>query len=217
VYEGQTETVVVLAGGPPPPVRWKGVLRAAALVVAADRGVRHAIALGLRVDVAVGDFDSISADELEAVRSAGGLIERHPPDKDTTDLELALAVALRFAPSRILVVGGAGGRLDHLFGELSVLAADGYAAVEVDALLGRARVHVVRGERLLVGRPGETISLFAMHGSALGVSTEGLRYPLRGDTLEPGSGRGISNVFTGTEAHIAVRDGVLLAIRAGSA
>lgn len=214
--ERQIEAVVVVAGGPPPLASWKAVLPSGAVVVAADRGVRHALALGLRVDVAVGDFDSISADELAAVERSGGRIERHPTDKDMTDLELALAVALRFGPRRILVVGGAGGRLDHLFGELSLLAADAYGVVEVDALLGRARAHVVRGERTLVGRVGESISLFAMHGPAIGVSTEGLLYPLREETLEAASSRGISNSFTDTEARIKVKNGVLLAIRAGS-
>jgi thiamine pyrophosphokinase len=192
-------------------------LPADALVIAADRGVRYALAVGLAVDIAVGDFDSITADELATVERSGGLLERHPADKDMTDLELALAAALRFRPSRILVVGGAGGRLDHLFGELSLLAADTYAGVEVDALLGRARVHVVRRERLLAGRPGETISLFAMHGPARSVVTEGLSYPFRGETLKAGSGRGISNIFIGTEARITINGGVLLAIRAGSA
>ena len=79
------------------------------------------------------------------------------------------------------------------------------------------RVNVIRRERSLVGRIGETISLFAMHGPALGVVTQGLRYPLCGETLGVGSGRGTSNAFTGTEAHVAVKAGVLLAIRAGSA
>jgi thiamine pyrophosphokinase len=215
--ERLSETVLVFAGGPPPLVRWKATFPVGALVVAADRGVRHALGLGLSVDIAVGDFDSITADELATVERSGGIIERHPADKDSTDLELAVAAALRFGPSRILVVGGTGGRLDHLFGELSLLTADTYAGVEVDALLGPARLHVIRGERILAGRVDETISLFALHGQAIGVVTGGLRYPLLGETLEPGSGRGVSNIFTGAEARITVKGGVLLAIRAGSA
>ena len=95
--EPEIEVVVIVAGGPPPLLRWKQVLPSAAVVVAADRGVRHALVLGLRVDVAVGDFDSISAGELAAVERSGGLVERHPAEKDVTDLELALAVALRFS------------------------------------------------------------------------------------------------------------------------
>ena len=86
-------------------------------------------------------------------------------------------------PRRILVVGGAGGRLDHLLGELSLLASDVYAGVELDAVLGRATVNVVRGQRSLVGRVGEVVSLLALHGQAVGVATEGLVYPLCGEML----------------------------------
>src|SRR5205085_7699249 len=70
-----------------------------------------------------------------------------------------------------------------------LLAAEGYAAVRVDAQFGAAAVHVVRGERTLHGVPGELISLFAVHGPASGVVSDGLVYPLRGETLEPGSTR----------------------------
>ena len=94
-----------------------------------------------------------------------------------------------------------------------MLAADAYASVEVDALLGRATVHVVRDERRFAGRVGELLSLFAVHGPARGVVTDGLVYPLQGETLEPGSTRGLSNVFAAPQARVALESGVLLAVR----
>jgi thiamine pyrophosphokinase len=198
---------VVLAGGPGRPAAVS--LPSGVTVIAADSGAELAHELGLRVDLAVGDFDSISEESLGAIAR----IERHPVSKDATDLELALGAALALGPERILVLGGAGGRLDHLLGELLLLAGDAFAGVQVDAQLGAAAVHVVRGERLLVGEPGELISLFAVHGPARGVVTEGLVYPLHGETLEPGSSRGLSNVFAAPEARISLARGVLLAIR----
>jgi thiamine pyrophosphokinase len=205
-------TVLVLAGGPEPPSRIP--LPAGATVIAADGGAQLAEALGLRVDLAVGDFDSISAEAL----ASAAQVERHPPDKDATDLELALAAALRLGPERILVLGGAAGRLDHLLGELLLLAGDAYAGVQVDAQLGAAAVHVIRRERTLRGDVGELISLFAVHGPAGGVVTDGLVYPLRGQTLEPGSTLGVSNVFAAPEAHVRLESGVLIAVRpSGSA
>jgi thiamine pyrophosphokinase len=94
-----------------------------------------------------------------------------------------------------------------------LLADERFAGVVLDAQLGEAAVHVVRGERLLTGRPGEVISLFAIAGLAIGVHTDGLAYPLAGDTLQPGSSRGISNVFADSHARISVEQGVLLAVR----
>lgn len=200
-------TTVVVVGGPDRPAAV--ALPAGARVIAADGGLELARELGLRVDLAVGDFDSISAEMLETV----GQIERHPEEKDASDLELALAAAARVETERILVLGGVGGRLDHLLGALLLLAADVYSDLQVDAQLGTAAVHVVRGERVLAGEPGELISLFAVHGRATGIVTEGLVYPLRGEALEPGSSRGLSNVFAAPEARIGLETGVLLAIR----
>ncbi len=196
-------TVVVLAGGPDRPAAT--ALPPGATVIAADSGAE----LGGPVDLLVGDLDSISAETLAGIER----VERHAAEKDATDLELALTAALRLEPDRILVLGGAGGRLDHLLGGLLLLAAEAYAGVEVDAQIGASAVHVVRGERTLLGDPGELISLFAVNGPASGVVTDGLVYPLRGETLEPGSSCGVSNVFAAPKARIGVERGVVLAVR----
>jgi thiamine pyrophosphokinase len=207
------DTVVVFAAGSGQPTTV--TVPAGAVVVAADGGAEVALALGIAVDVAVGDFDSITSESLAILERSGARVERHPREKDATDLALALDAALEFGPRRILLVGGAGGRLDHLLGELLLLGAEAYAGVELDALLGAAAVHVVRGERVLAGTPGELLSLHALHGPAVGVVTEGLLYPLRGETLSAGSSRGISNVFAAEEARISLERGVLLAVRPG--
>ena len=69
---------------------------------------------------------------------------------------------------------------------------------------------------MLRGSVGETISVFALHGAAVGVRTLGLVYPLDGETLEPGSSRGLSNAFMEAEATIELAAGVLLAVRPGN-
>jgi thiamine pyrophosphokinase len=209
------ELVVVVSGGGPPDARAAQRVPRAAPVVAADRGLDYALALELDVTVAVGDFDSASAEAVAEAEAAGVRIERHPAEKDATDLELALDAAIDMAPQRILVLGGTGGRLDHELSALLLLASERYASAQVDALVGEARVHVIRGKRKLEGSPGELCTLLAMDGPATGVTTEGLEYPLRGETLEPGSSRGVSNVFADETAHVTVEDGVLLAILPG--
>ena len=210
------EIVVVIAGGKAPDAEAVRAIPVGTPVVAADRGLDHARALGIDVTVAVGDFDSASPEAVAAAEAGGVRVERHPPDKDATDLELALDAALELRPTRILVLAEGGGRLDHLLSALLLVASPRYASVELDAYLGRARVHVVRDERTLEGEPGELVSLFALHGPAEGVRTEGLVYPLAGETLEPGSSRGVSNVFAANAARIAVDRGVLVAIRPGA-
>jgi thiamine pyrophosphokinase len=206
-------TAVVVAGGDAP---WPGVralLPSGAMVIAADSGVDHAHALGLRVDVAVGDLDSVSPAALAAARAGGARVRVHPPAKDATDLELALGEARDLGARRVVVVGGADGRFDHLLANALLLAAPAFADLEVEALLGSARVAVVRGHRRLHGRTGALLTLLPVHGPARGIVTEGLRYPLAGEDLSVGSTRGVSNVFLGPEAVVTVQSGTLLAVQ----
>jgi thiamine pyrophosphokinase len=208
----QQETIVVVAGGGAPAAASVSGLPAGATVIAADGGVDRAHSLGLRVDVAIGDFDSVTPGGLAAAEAAGARVERHPVAKDATDLELALDAALALRPARILVVGSDGGRLDHLLGSLLLLADERYADVQVDAVLGRTSVAVVRGTRTLAGAEGDLVSLLPVHGTAEGVTTEGLAYPLRGETLPAGTSRGTSNVLTAPQARVTVERGCLLVI-----
>ena len=69
--------------------------------------------------------------------------------------------------------------------------------------------------RTVEGEPGEYVTLFAVHGPAEGVRTHGLRFPLVGERLEPGSSRGVSNELTGHTARVELDAGVLLAVLPG--
>lgn len=208
----QEPDVVVVASGDGPAVTVPGT----PTVVAADGGLDRAVALGLDVDVVIGDLDSVSPAALAAAESTGARVVRHPVAKDATDLELALDEAVSLGAQRVLVVASADGRLDHLLSALLLLASDRYADVEIDALVGDTLVHVVRGSRSLAGDPGDLVTLLPLGGAADGVSTDGLAYPLRGETLAPGSSRGVSNVLSASEATVSVEHGVVLVLRPGS-
>ena len=207
------EHVVVFAGGDPPlPEAMVGVAPAQR-VIAADSGMDHALSLGARVDVLVGDLDSISAEGRRQAEASGVRIVEHPAVKDATDLELALGLALDERPQRVTVVGGHGGRVDHLLANVSLLASPMLAGVEVRAVLGPALVTIVRSAAALRGRPGELVSLLPTHGPAIGVTTEGLRYPLDAEDLPAGSPRGVSNVLLGSDATVTLRSGTLVAVQ----
>ena len=110
-------------------------------MIAADSGLEHAAALGLAVDVLVGDLDSVSAPSVAAAEEAGVRIERHPVDKEATDLEFALDFALALGEARVTVVSGGGGsRLDHHLAELALLAATVRAAAARSAHRGARAV-----------------------------------------------------------------------------
>jgi thiamine pyrophosphokinase len=229
--------VVVLAGGDAlPPALDADVATAmdgAELTIAADGGIRHAHRAGRDPHVLVGDLDSVTPDETDRAMAAGTEVLRHPVDKDATDLELALDLALdralAVAPAGassddpagavpgalrmpVLVVGGHGGRTDHLLANVLLLAAERYRGLRLTAWWGADVVHVVRDHAILVGRIGSTVSLLAVHGPAQGVTTHGLQFPLDDAALEPGSTLGVSNRLVESPATVHVRGGVVAAI-----
>ncbi len=208
--ESTAVTVVVVAGGDPPAPEEIARLPADPIVVAADAGLDHALAAGLTPAVAVGDMDSVSSEALATAEQSGTRIERHPPDKDQTDLELALGLAARLA-DRIIVIGAAGGRLDHLIGNLSVLASPQWSGVDIEAWLGDARAVVAHGHRTLEVDVGATVSLFALGGPARATTT-GLSWPLNDELLEPLTSRGVSNQATNASPQLSVTEGVVMAI-----
>jgi len=203
----------VLAGGEPGPVVPRR-FPPGTYVIAADSGLHLAPALGLAVDLVVGDCDSVDAATLDAAAAAGTLVERHPAAKDETDLELALDAALRHDATRITVVEGAVGRVDHYLAHVLLIASPRFAAVEIEAFLDGTRIQVTHGRTVeLTGSPGDLVTLLPVHGPARGVVTGGLTYPLDGEDLPAGSTRGVSNIMVGTAATVGLSSGTLLVVQ----
>jgi len=206
-----SDLAIVVAGGDAPPAG--RAIPPYASVIAADGGLDHVYALGLPVDLLVGDLDSVSAAALARARAEGVPIDHHAAAKDETDLELALDHLCARGVTRALVLGAGGGRLDHAIGNLLLLASERYASIELDAWIGEATVSVVRVHRRFSRRAGDVVSLFAVGAPAFGVTTHGLEYPLHHEMLSPGSSRGISNVVLDGPIMVEVADGVLLAVQ----
>lgn len=208
--------VLVVAGGDAAPVpELVGVLPPCDVVVAADSGLHHALALGVRVDLVIGDFDSVRDDAVDRIVATGAVLERFPVAKDKTDLELALdhARGMAGAGAHLVVVASVAGRLDHALANLLVLASPSYADCVVDAYVDRWRVAVVRdGSRSFAVRPGATVTLLVIDTHAARVTTEGLRYPLVDEPVLRSSTRGVSNVAESGEIRVTVDGGVLFVL-----
>ncbi|MDE0131498.1 MAG: thiamine diphosphokinase [bacterium] len=204
--------VAVFAGGDPPPVQSARWIPKGTFVIAADSGLDHAHRLGFEADLLVGDLDSVS---LGASDRHQGEVEQHSEHKDYTDLELALEAANRRART-VVVVGGHGGRLDHLLANAELLADHRWTGTDLIWLAGEDLATLVRHQTTLHGKPGDLVSLVPLAGHAIGVTTTGLKWPLENATLAAGSTRGVSNRLIETTAQVTVRQGVLLAVQPGA-
>ncbi len=175
-----------------------------ALVIAADGGLRHSQALGVKPQIILGDFDSLGYTPAEA--------QVFPVEKDDTDAMLAVKQGLELGCEEFVIYGGLDGtRLDHTvanYQTLQYLADRGARGILV-GLHMQATV-IQNGEISFPAHFTGTISVFCMGPEARGVSIQGLLYSLENGVLTAGFPLGVSNHFTGKNSRIAVKDGSLL-------
>lgn len=209
-------TAVLLLGGTP--VVAAGLLdsiRRACFVAAADAGAAMAVAAGRLPDLLVGDFDSLPEPMLEDCRRAGAEICRLPVHKDQTDGEYLMSRVAGLPYRRLLILGGLGGRLDHMLANICItlplaeagceiyFAADDMLAVVLAAGDEPRELH-------LAGFGGRTFSLQSLSEECRLVQEAGFEYPLDAPLLQASS-LGISNVVAGDAAAVRLTGGRLLA------
>lgn len=194
------------------PAAARAAVRPGDLLIAADGGARHCFALGFSPALLIGDFDSLSQDEIASLGRAGAQLIQHPARKDETDLELALLYANQISVGEVLVLAGLGARWDQTLGNLLLVAHPQLRGLPVSFLDGDQRIYPLRGETQIEGQPNDIVSLIPIGGDVTGVTTEGLEYPLRNETLYFGATRGVSNTLLGKQARVALKEGLLLCI-----
>jgi len=190
----------------------QGEIKGGDLLIAADGGLKYYKQLDILPHFLVGDLDSVTENEVQDCQSKGVKIEKHPAEKDETDLQLALDLAVRENAGIILVLAALGGRLDHTLGNLCLLLREDLAEREVWLDDGIEQVILIRKELVIEGHIGDRISLIPVDERTDGVSTSGLRYPLHQETLFRNQTRGISNEMISDEAVISIRSGPLLCV-----
>lgn len=190
-------------------------LPADAYIIAADSGLDHALAAGLRPHLVVGDFDSVKPETLALAAAEGIEIEQHSPDKDNTDTELALAAARTSRATDVVLLGGGGDRLDHSIAAITALGHQSMAAfTTVSARWDTTMISVLHAPRAITFATelDATFSLLALHGACSGIDVDGGLWPLSDAELQPGSSLGVSNRTTANELQIRVRTGVLTVV-----
>jgi len=191
----------------------RAVIDAEDYVVAADGGAFALERWKILPHLVVGDMDSLGEAGVERMARKGIPVAKFSAAKDESDLELAVAQAIEVGATEIVLLGALGGdRLDHETANLLLLADPGYDSVRLEARRGALRIRPVRGagSLSLAGPVGALVTLLPVNGNADGVTTQGLRFPLRDETLRFGRARGLSNEVASLPATVTVRNGSLL-------
>ncbi|MFL5698857.1 MAG: thiamine diphosphokinase [Ktedonobacteraceae bacterium] len=206
--------IVIFAGGTLRPGKAvQAAIASADLVIAADSGAASALQQGCTPAIIVGDFDSLDPLTAQQLQEQGSRVVPVPAEKDETDTELAIQTAIEQGASVITILGWLGGaRFDHTMANILLLA--DFETVPIRLVDGPSVCWLLGGPgwTSIEGQVDDLLSLLPLTNDATGVRTQGLYYPLHGETLHFGKPRGVSNVLTQEHAGVSLEAGLLLII-----
>ncbi|HLF74562.1 MAG TPA: thiamine diphosphokinase [Anaerolineales bacterium] len=206
------QRIIIFANGEIPDLnKARRLLRSGDYIICADGGTRHALTLGVRPDLIIGDMDSAEKGQLEQLQKDGASMELYPRDKNETDLELAIDRAIELGPKEIVIIAAVGGRLDQTLANITLLS-DTHPSLDIRLDDGVEEIFFCRDQVEIHGSSGDIVSLIPWGGPVHGIQTQGLRWPLNDDTLYPEKTRGISNEMTGAAANVRIGLGLLLVV-----
>lgn len=190
--------------------------RESSYIVAADRGLVYLEKHGIIPDLIVGDFDSSPEGYIDDYRSRnpGVQVREFNPEKDYTDSEIGVRAAVKAGCRKVVMIGATGTRLDHVLGNLQVLAYLESAGVCGEIIDPHNRITIHR-KPFAIRRDcqwGKYVSLFAYGGDVTGLTLRGFHYTVTDFTLTSIGSRAVSNEIDEEEGSIAFTAGTLLVI-----
>jgi len=181
-------------------------------VICADGGIKHVKKLGIKPDLIVGDFDSVSPDLITRYEAQGIEIKRYPSEKDYTDTQIAVDEAIERGASEVIFLGALGTRFDHSYANLMLLYRLLKRNIKGKIMDSHNTITMAHDLVHILGKEGQIVSLLPWKGDTHIRSTRGLKYPLRDYTLELDFPLGVSNILVAPEAVIEIEKGWLIVI-----
>lgn len=189
-------------------------IETADLLIGADSGARFLISQGLRPDISIGDFDSVSEEDLIVIREKSGqTIACDPIDKNYTDTEMAVRLALDMQPRELILLGALGTRFDHSLANVHLLALAAAQHVQAAIIDNHNKISLIQDQTTIEQQGFPNVSLLPLSMRVEGITLNGFQYPLTEAELTIGQSLGISNVLTAASGTIRIREGLLLVIQ----
>lgn len=168
--------------------------------------------LDFQVDLLIGDFDSLNQSKLQVPDNVE--VKKYPHQKDKTDLELAVDEAIKLNPRKITIFGALGNRIDHALANILMLEKIARRNIRGKIINDPHRIYAVfPGYSLqFPAKINDVISLIPITKNVEGISTEGLKYVLKNESLCRTPTRGISNLAISPSIKVENKQGILLVI-----
>ena len=184
------------------------------VIIAADRGMDFLYEHKITPDIIVGDFDSVKNEALSYFKEKG-MSDIHVlnPEKDDTDSECALQIALDYGADHIIIIGATGTRIDHVLGNISLLGKAMSEGKMAELLDTHNRIRMIDNELEIEKNKqyGKYVSIIPVCKNNK-ITLEGFKYPLKDYTFEGFNTLGISNEIVDDIAKITVNEGQYIVI-----
>ncbi len=199
--------IVIIGGDHPPAELTLRLVEDAEIIIAADSGFDYAWKNSIEIDYVVGDMDSTELPEIIESLPKDKVL-RLSEEKDETDTEIGLQMLKEQGASETIIIGGGGGRLDHLLGIVTLF----HREIRPDEwYTDKEAVFSIDRKRIFEGLKGRTVSFFPVGGGVCRMKSSGLKWSLDRLMWEPGDA-GISNVVTDDAMMIEPLSGRLICI-----
>lgn len=194
---------------------YNDIIKEQEYIICVDGAMRHIVKMDIRPDVVIGDLDSISDEYLQIIKDKEIPISKFPSEKDETDTELAVMLALEKQSSEIILIGGVGSRIDHSFINITLLANTAKKGIKCRLIHEKNDCYFVDSKISFVDFDRRcNLSIIPITDEIIVGKTEGLYYPLENEVICMGSSRGISNVAIDNKVEITIKKGVAMIILA---
>lgn len=181
-------------------------------IIAVDHGLIAGDRLNLPLDFIVGDFDSVPKEMVEKYQRNNVAIITFPTEKDKTDTELAIDLAIQKNAKSIDIVGATGSRLDHTLANMHLLTIPLKKGIEAYIIDANNKFYL-KNETFAIQKNnqyGDYISFLPFHGDVKGLSLKGFKYPLDNVTLSAGESICISNELIYDTGEVCFTEGTLM-------
>lgn len=183
-------------------------------IIAVDKGLESLYLLKILPNHIVGDFDSVNETIINFYNTKNIPIHKYNPEKDYTDTDIAIKLAISLNSTNITIIGATGTRLDHTLANIHILCTCLEEEIPCEIIDPHNKIYLIKSKIELEKSNiyGKYISLIPLTSTVNGVTLNGFKYPLKDYTLKIGESLGISNEVVDDVAKIEIKQGILIVI-----
>lgn len=183
-------------------------------IIAVDKGLESLYLLKVLPNHIVGDFDSVNKNIINFYLDKNIQIHKYNPEKDYTDTDIAIKLAINLNSNNITILGATGTRIDHTLANIHILCSCLESQINCELIDSNNKIYLINSNKKIENKHsyGKYISLIPLTSTVNGVTLNGFKYPLQDYTLKIGESLGISNEISNDVATIELKEGILIVI-----